>query len=152
MANMSSQPLWLTHFIEILLVLEFQLTKFIVGAFSYKAHFRPQISSNASLMEICMKVCEFIIFHQTEGRSSEKHKNQGCNMYLEGIRIIKQLNWVKFDLQVTEPQFLNSFFILCGEHALIQWHISVFSSNNVLFNGCNRQKRDLLRQRIFPRD
>ena len=46
MTNMSIQPLWLTHFIEILLVLEFQLTKFIVGAFSYKAHFRPQISSN----------------------------------------------------------------------------------------------------------
>ena len=48
MTNMSIQPLWLTHFIEILLVLEFQLTKFIVGAFSYKAHFRPQISSNVS--------------------------------------------------------------------------------------------------------
>ena len=46
MTNMSIQPLWLTHFIEILLVLEFQLTKFIVGVFSYKAHFRPQISSN----------------------------------------------------------------------------------------------------------
>ena len=43
---MSIQPLWLTHFIEILLVLEFQLTKFIVVVFSYKAHFRPQISSN----------------------------------------------------------------------------------------------------------
>ena len=46
MTNMSIQPLWLTHFIEILLVPKFQLTKFIVGAFSYKAHFRPQISSN----------------------------------------------------------------------------------------------------------
>ena len=46
MTNMLSQPLWLTHFIEILLVIEFELTKFIVGAFSYKAHFRPQISSN----------------------------------------------------------------------------------------------------------
>ena len=46
MIKMSIQPLWLTHFIEILLVLEFQLTKFIVGTFSYKAHFRPQISSN----------------------------------------------------------------------------------------------------------
>ena len=45
-ANMSIQPLWLTHFIEILLVPEFQLTKFLAGAFSYKAHFRPQISSN----------------------------------------------------------------------------------------------------------
>ena len=46
MTNISIQPLWLTHFIEILLVPEFQLTKYIVGAFSYKAHFRPQISSN----------------------------------------------------------------------------------------------------------
>ena len=46
MTNMSIQPLWLTHFIEILLFLEFQLTKFIASAFSCKAHFRPQISSN----------------------------------------------------------------------------------------------------------
>ena len=46
MKNMSIQPLWLTHFIEILLVIEFQITKFIGGMFSYKAHFRPQISSN----------------------------------------------------------------------------------------------------------
>ena len=46
MTDMSIQPLWLTHFIEIILVILFQLTKFIVGAFSYKAHFRPQISSN----------------------------------------------------------------------------------------------------------
>ena len=46
MTNMSIQPLWLTHFSEIIMVLEFQLTKFIVGMFSYKAHFRPQISSN----------------------------------------------------------------------------------------------------------
>ena len=35
-------------FIEILLVLEFQLTKFVVGTFSYKAHFRLQISSKVS--------------------------------------------------------------------------------------------------------
>ena len=46
MTNMSIQPLWLTYFIEILLVLEFQLTKNYFGMFSYKAHFRPQISSN----------------------------------------------------------------------------------------------------------
>ena len=49
MTNMSIQPLWLTHFIEVLLVLEFQLTKFIVGTFSYKSHFRPQISCNENL-------------------------------------------------------------------------------------------------------
>ena len=46
MTNMSIELLWLTHFIEIILVLELQLTKFIVVMFSYKAHFRPQISSN----------------------------------------------------------------------------------------------------------
>ena len=46
MTNMSIQPLWLTHFIEILLVLEFQLTKTYFCTFSYKAHFTPQISSN----------------------------------------------------------------------------------------------------------
>ena len=46
MTNMSIQPLWLTYFIEILLVLEFQLTKMYFGTFSYKAHFRPQIFSN----------------------------------------------------------------------------------------------------------
>ena len=46
MTNMSIQPLWLTYFIEILLVLEFQPTKTYFGTFSYKAHFRPQISSN----------------------------------------------------------------------------------------------------------
>ena len=59
MTNMSIQPLWLTHFIEFLLVLEFQLTKFIVAAFSYKAHFRPQISSNdrfaGKLNRLCVK-------------------------------------------------------------------------------------------------
>ena len=43
---MSIQPLWLTYFIEILLVLKFQLTKTYFGTFSYKAQFRPQISSN----------------------------------------------------------------------------------------------------------
>ena len=46
MTNMPIQPLWLTYFIEILLVLEFQLTKTYFGTFSYKDHFRPQISSN----------------------------------------------------------------------------------------------------------
>ena len=48
MTNMSIQPFWLTHFIEILLVLEFQLTKLIDGMFSYKAHLKPQITSNES--------------------------------------------------------------------------------------------------------
>ena len=48
MTNTSIQPLWLTYFIEIILVLEFQLTKTYFGTFSYEAHFRPQISSNVS--------------------------------------------------------------------------------------------------------
>ena len=48
MTNMSIQPLWFTYFIEILLFLEFQLRKTYFGTFSYKAHFRPQISSNAN--------------------------------------------------------------------------------------------------------
>ena len=53
MTNMSIQPLWLTDFFEILLVLEFQLTQFIVDTFSYKHHFRPQISSNVSYKPKC---------------------------------------------------------------------------------------------------
>ena len=43
-----NSTIMVNSFYEILLVLEFQLKKFIVGMFSYKAHFRPQISSNAS--------------------------------------------------------------------------------------------------------
>ena len=54
MTNMSIQPLWLTYCIEILLVLEFQLTKTYFGTFSYKAHFRPQISSNDPIISIQM--------------------------------------------------------------------------------------------------
>ena len=49
---MSIQPLLLTHFNEILLALEFQFTKFIVGAFSFKAHFRPQIFCNEMMMSL----------------------------------------------------------------------------------------------------
>ena len=56
MTNMSIQPLWLTHFIEILLVLEFQLTEFIVGVLSYKAHFRPEISSNEILSDDSFRI------------------------------------------------------------------------------------------------
>ena len=52
---MSIQPLWLTHFIEILLVLEFQLTRAYFGTFSYKAHFRPQISSNEEAQQLRTK-------------------------------------------------------------------------------------------------
>ena len=61
MTNMSIQPLWLTYFIKILLVLEFQLTKFIVGVFSCKAHFRPQISSNVSLYFLYIYIEEVLL-------------------------------------------------------------------------------------------
>ena len=74
MTNMSIQPLWLTYFIEILLVLEFQLTKTYFGTFSYKAHFRPQIFSNdffpgmkkdmAEYISRCMKCQQVKVEHQ----------------------------------------------------------------------------------------
>ena len=60
MKNMSIQQLWLTHFIEMLLVLEFQLTRTYFGTFSYKAHFRPQISSNATRIIHLNCTTEFI--------------------------------------------------------------------------------------------
>ena len=58
MTNMSIQPLWLTHFIEVRLVPKFQLTKFIIGTFSYKAHFRPQISSNGQFGDVDIKTSQ----------------------------------------------------------------------------------------------
>ena len=55
MTNMLIEILWLTYLIENLLVLEFQvIIIYIVGSFSYKAHFRPQISSNDFLNEPLM--------------------------------------------------------------------------------------------------
>ena len=69
MTNVSIQPLWLTHFIEILLVLEFQLTKFVVGTFSYKAHFRPQISSNEGRVRVAV-INDLNYFEVCEGTNS----------------------------------------------------------------------------------
>ena len=63
MTNMSIQPLWLTHFIEILLVLEFQLTKTYFCTFSYKAHFRPQISSNVELVDLNSSLVIWILLY-----------------------------------------------------------------------------------------
>ena len=40
--NMSIQPLWLTHFIEILLVLEFQLKKIILARFLIRPILDPK--------------------------------------------------------------------------------------------------------------
>jgi len=42
MTNMSIQPLWLTYFIEILLVLEFQLTKTYFGTFLIRPILDPK--------------------------------------------------------------------------------------------------------------
>ena len=67
MTNMSIQPSWLTHVIEILLVLEFQLTKFSVGMFSYKAHFRPQISSNATSFAVLVNGSPSNFFRASRG-------------------------------------------------------------------------------------
>ena len=69
MTNKPIQPLWLTYLIEILLVLEFQLTKTYFGTFSYKAHFRPQISSNvlAILSKLGSNYSVFVsTFHATK--------------------------------------------------------------------------------------
>ena len=94
MTNMSIQPLWLTHFIEILLVLEFQLTKFIVGMFSYKAHIRPQISSNG----INMMSSANVVNHAKDYGSSQPNLGKEpappkkpfmlirLNIYLEFLR------------------------------------------------------------------
>ena len=46
MTNMSIQPLWLTHLLELYWFLNSNSQELIVGELSYKAHFRPQISSN----------------------------------------------------------------------------------------------------------
>ena len=70
---MSIQPLWLTHFIEILLVLEFQLIKFIVGTFSYKAHFRPQIYSNGGQLISAFKA---IYMNKLRGLQWARHFHQ----------------------------------------------------------------------------
>ena len=76
MTNMSIQPLWLTHFIEILLVLEFQLTKFIVGTFSYKAHFRPKISSNDLIRALTNEVVGLKKTNSEASSSKGYFKNQ----------------------------------------------------------------------------
>ena len=83
MTNMSIQPLWLTHFIEIILVLEFKLTKLIAGKFSYKAHFRPQISSNATLaIDESTPADESALADKSaptdEGRASNHRSDEGC--------------------------------------------------------------------------
>ena len=63
MTKMSIQPLWLTHFIEILLVLEFQLTRTYFDAFSYKAHLKPQISSND--VSMCSQQSTYLVSYSS---------------------------------------------------------------------------------------
>ena len=55
------RPIRYFKFKAISLVPEFQLKKFIVGAFSYKAHFRPQISSN-DFVDFDKVSAEFFIY------------------------------------------------------------------------------------------
>ena len=85
---MSIQPLWLTQFIEIILVLEFQLTKLIVGTFSYKAHFRPQISFNETKLDPSGKKGIFVGY-------SESLK--ACRIYFPRFKIIDISMDITFD-------------------------------------------------------
>ena len=78
MKNISIQPLWLTYFIEILLVLEFQLTKTYFGTFSYKAHFRPQISSNG-----VNDVEVFTLLPYSSGNALMSHANETNKLWHE---------------------------------------------------------------------
>ena len=50
MSKIPIQPLWLTYFIEILLVLEFQLTKLILARFLI----RPILDPKFPLMKVCL--------------------------------------------------------------------------------------------------
>ena len=90
MTNMPIQPLWLTYFIEILLVLEFQLTKTYFGTFSYKAHFRPQISSNVT--ELCFS------FPRTHAWPlNEKNKLKIDINWDTALKFFKKFNLLLYD-------------------------------------------------------
>jgi len=114
MTNMPIQPLWLTYFIEILLVLEFQLTKTYFGTFSYKAHFRPQISSN-----VYQFAYNYFMFRSVLFRSKLFYVISvlfGCK-YREGTKTIfpYQCNWSLWDHSLeTLEKFIsiNSFIII----------------------------------------
>ena len=102
MTNMSIQALWLTYFIEILLVLEFQLTKTYFGTFSYKAHFRPQISSNDSRV-YCVKDKRLII--------GKKFWNFIWNWWiillvLLGVNMV--LEWTEWEHETMDQEVLQS--------------------------------------------
>jgi len=111
---MSIQPLRLTYFIEILLVLEFQLTKTYFGTFSYKAHFRPQISSN-----VYQFAYNYFMFRSVLFRSKLFYVISvlfGCK-YREGTKTIfpYQCNWALWDHSLeTLEKFIsiNSFIII----------------------------------------
>ena len=117
MTSMSIQPLWLTHFIEILLVPKFQLTKFIVGVFSYKAHFRPQISSNVKgILNIIPRFNKIVIsttvtFDEDSTYSEfrklpieEVEEPEGTRV--RGTKIVEAIPEVHEDHDMTEPQEL----------------------------------------------
>ena len=101
MTNMSIQPLWLTYFIEILLVLEFQLTKNYFGMFCYKAHFRPQISSNDKTYNVPH------IWNYFETRHS-KGEHDGADA------------WIKTTLRREEMRFNRNPHVKDVE-SIVQW-------------------------------
>ena len=92
MTNMSIQPLWLTHFIEILLVPKFQITKFIVGAFSYKAHFRSQISSTEELNQKIQNLTQENerLSKKIEYLEAEQQRTKRQSHALEGIALLAE--------------------------------------------------------------
>ena len=53
MTNMSIQPLWLTDFIEIQLVLEFQLTKLILARFLIRPILDPKFFLMNPNQDLC---------------------------------------------------------------------------------------------------
>ena len=83
-------------FFEILLVLEFQLTKTYFGTFSYKAHFRPQISSNEGF------ITEFAVDQRKSFSKAEMYFFKGyCGRYLNSLNLsLKMLLYEKGVLDI----------------------------------------------------
>ena len=93
MINMSIQPLWLTHFIQILLVLEFHLTNFIVGTFSFMKNMSIQPLWLPHFIEILL-VLEFHLTKFIVGVFSYKAQfrpqiSSNASFGRDGSRILK---------------------------------------------------------------
>ena len=129
MINMSIQPLWLTHFIENLLVPKFQLTKFIVGTFSYKAHFRPQISSNVSA-NLHMVVAQYINY-EGFGHHTISNKYSFLSRTIQlGSFLFWYMNkhWTTKYLQITYLWFLSGEYLFWG---FALWDIMLCTDTDV---------------------